>query len=471
MNISKHTGAGSPSLALFVTSASSFMTAFMGSSLNIAIPVISLDFGITAYAASWISSIYLLATAVFLIPVGRLSDRYGRVVFFRIGIILFSAASLLSVFSSSLLSLLIFRIFQGIGSAFLFSTAAAIVVSIYPPEKRGKALGIITASVYTGLSSGPFLGGIITHRAGWESIFLITALIGFVILLPLAFYLTRENVDKIFAHFRFRSFFLLSISILFVLFGFSAAPRLIGFVFLAAGILGWALFYFDQKNSNVQIINFNLISRNKTFRNSNLAALINYSATFAVGFLLSFYFQTVKGLTPESAGIILIIQPVLQALFSPLAGRLSDRIEPGVVASIGMAVIAAGLTGLIFIGPETPNIILMLILSILGFGFAMFSSPNANAIMSSVEKRDYGLASAVMAEMRLIGQAFSMGLVMIIFTIFIGESKVDPSAADSFLLSSRIAFSLFAVLCLPGIYLSVRRGSLHEKREIQTEDK
>jgi len=203
-----------------------------------------------------------------------------------------------------------------------------------------------------------------------------------------------------------------------------------------------------------------LFQRNRTFAFSSLAALINYAATFAVAFLLSLYLQYIKGLSPQGAGLALVCQPVTMALFSPIAGRLSDRIEPAVIASLGMALTTVGLILLIFLSHSTPIGYVVVSLITLGFGFALFSSPNMNAIMSSVEKRYYGVASGAVATMRLIGQMVSMATATLAFSLLMRNASISPDTYDAFLSSVRWIFSIFSGLCLVGIYFSFNRGAL-----------
>jgi MFS family permease len=205
----------------------------------------------------------------------------------------------------------------------------------------------------------------------------------------------------------------------------------------------------------------NMFSNNRTFTFSNLAALINYSATFAVSFLLSLYLQYIKGLPPQSAGMVLVAQPFVMTVFSPLAGRLSDRVEPRVVASIGMTLTTIGLILFTFLDNETSLAFIVFNLILLGFGFAMFSSPNTNAIMTSVEKRYYGIASGTLGTMRLVGQMLSMGIAMLLFAIFIGRAQITPEYYSLFIESVNVAFMIFSVLCFIGIFASLARGKVH----------
>jgi MFS family permease len=245
------------------------------------------------------------------------------------------------------------------------------------------------------------------------------------------------------------------------MYGLSLLPGPLGAVLIAAGVAGLGIFVAWELRSRTPVLNIHLFAHNRPFAFSNLAALINYSATSAVTFLLSLYLQYIKALTPQQAGLVLIAQPIVQATFSPVAGRLSDRIEPRIVASLGMAITAIGLGLLILISATTPLWTIVARLLLLGFGFALFSSPNMNAIMGSVDRLFYGIASGTLATMRLIGQMLSQGIATLLFALFIGRVEITPEAYPLFLASARMAFTVFAALCVGGIFASLTRGKIH----------
>jgi MFS family permease len=242
--------------------------------------------------------------------------------------------------------------------------------------------------------------------------------------------------------------------------GLGRLPGGMGALLAATGLAVLAAFIIWETKAPSPLLDIGLFRRNTVFAFSNLAALINYSATTASGFLLSLYLQEIKGLTPQQAGLVLIAQPAMMALFSPLAGRLSDRVEPRNLASTGMAVSAAGLFMLTGLGAGTPTSLVVAALLVLGFGFALFSSPNTNAVMGAVEKRSLGVASAVLGTMRLTGGMLSMGAAMLIFNLFIGKVRITPEVHPQFLSASRIAILFFAVLCVGGVFASHARGRL-----------
>jgi MFS family permease len=253
---------------------------------------------------------------------------------------------------------------------------------------------------------------------------------------------------------------LLGVTLIAVMLGLSRLPQAVGGVLLLAGAA--AAVFFVRLESRIQnpVLNMALFRDNPVFGFSNLAALINYSATFAVGFLVSLYLQYFKGLSPQKAGLILIAQPVVMAVFSPAMGRLSDRIEPRILASAGMAFSVIGLLAMSFLGPGTRFGFIVGALMLLGFGFALFSSPNTNAVMSSVDKRFYGVASATLGTMRMTGQMLSMGTALLIFALFLGKARITPDVFPQFLSAVRTAFWFFAALCLLGVFASMKRGRL-----------
>ncbi|MEM3406621.1 MAG: MFS transporter [Nitrososphaerota archaeon] len=448
---------------LIVTSLGSFLTTFMSSSINIALPSIGKEFLIDAILLSWVTTSYLLAITVFLVPFGRIADMYGKKKIFTYGIFIYSFSSLFCVFSFSAILLVILRILQGIGGAMIFSTGIAILTSAFPMGERGQALGINIAATYLGLSLGPFIGGLLTQYFGWRSIFITNMLLGLIIIILTIWKIKGEWVEAKGEKFDFIGSIIYSFILIAIIYGFSLLPTIIGISLVLMGILGILILIKWEKRIENPILNVNLFKNNIVFTFSNIAALINYSATFAVSFLLSLYLQYIKGFDPKNAGLILVSQPIVQAVFSPLAGKLSDRIEPRIIASIGMMITTIGLSFLIFLNEETLLEFIIASLILLGFGFALFSSPNTNAIMSSVEKKYYGVASAILATMRSIGQTFSMGISTLIFTIYIGNVQITQEYYQIFLESIKVAFIIFSFLCFIGVFASFARGKINKK--------
>ncbi len=427
---------------------------FMGSALNLAIPYINKELELTAVTVGWLQTIYLLSTAIFQIPSARIADIVGRKKIFILGLLFFFLSSLFSGFANSGTLLLIHRFIMGVGSAMMFSTSNAILVSKTPPQMRGKALGINTAAVYFSLASAPIIGGGLTQYFGWKSIFFASALISFIAMVGAVFYI-KDNwkTDKQYS-FDYWGATLYAIGLSALIYGFSTLPQTQGFILTLGG--AFLLFYFGyyEKKQESPVFNIELFLGNRVFRMSLLSALINYSSTFAVSFMLSIYLQYARGLSPRDAGLILVAQPIIMTLVTIKAGSLSDRKSPTILATIGMFIVFIGLICLIFLSATTHFAYIITILIVLGFGFGLFSSPNTNVIMGSVTKKDYSGASASMGTMRLTGQAFSMGLAMLAFSMTIGNNSFENVEARYLISAMRITFIISSILCLIGVYTS-----------------
>jgi len=246
------------------------------------------------------------------------------------------------------------------------------------------------------------------------------------------------------------------------MYGFSLLPQESSYIPLAAGAAGLAAFLWVESRARNPVLDINLFRSNMMFTFSNLATFINFSATYAVNYLLSLYLQYLKGLSPIDAGLVLIASPVVQAFCSPVAGRLSDRIEPGKLASVGMAVTVLGLLPFILLDGFTSILFVVCGLAVLGFGLSLFASPNTNAIMSSVDSKYYGVASSTTGTMRLTGQMLSMGITMILFAVNIGQIEIRPEVYPQLLASVHSAFIIFSVLCVLGVFASLvgdRKGA------------
>jgi len=451
---------GIKKFVLMITTGAAFLSPFGISSVNIALPSIGREFLMDAILLSWVTTSYLLTSAMFLVPFGKIADIYGRRKIFTYGILLFTLSSLGSAISTSGTMLIGFRVLQGIGAAATYCVGAAILTSVFPSRELGKVFGINLAAVYIGYSVGPFLGGFLTHHLGWRTIFLVNVLLGFTIIFSIFWKLREEWHEAREERFDLAGSIIYSIALLLIMYGFSQLSTVRGLWFILPGVL--AIFAFVKWETKVEnpVLEISLFRNNRVFAFSNLAALINYSATFAVTFLLSLYLQYIKALTPETAGLILLPQPVTQAFFSPFAGRLSDRIEPRIIASIGMALTAVGLFLFIFLGEKTTVAFIVGTLILLGFGFALFSSPNTNAVMSSVENRFYGVASGTIGTMRMMGMVLSMGITILIFSVYIGKVRMAPEYYPVFLRCTKIAFTFFTVLCIGGTLASLSRGNV-----------
>ncbi|PIE56552.1 MAG: MFS transporter [Desulfobulbus propionicus] len=450
---------------LFVTSLTSFIGPFMISSVNVALPAIQKELGIDAVLLSWIATAYLLSVAVVLVPAGKIGDIYGRKRVFVTGLLTLSLASLLAALSKGIFLLMLSRILQGAGAAMSVTTGMAILTSVFPPQERGRVIGIYVAAVYIGLSAGPLVGGIMTQHLGWRSIFVLLVPMGLAAVALTLRFLKQEWKDEKIGALDIMGSCLYGTAIMALVWGATQIPSSTGILSGAVGLAGLVLFYRHQQRVAFPVMEVTLFKKNKTFTFSSLAALLNYSATYAVTFLMSLYLQYIKGMSPRDAGLVLMSQPLLMALFSPLAGRLSDRIDPRLLATGGMFCTLLGVLFFTGLTAETPLGLILANLVLLGFAFALFSSPNMSTIMGSVDLRHYTAASGTVATMRLLGQMTSMAIATLVLAWIMGPVTIGEEHHDRFLVAVRTIFACSALLCTAGISFSWFRGNLRGGRE------
>jgi Major Facilitator Superfamily. len=333
----------------------------------------------------------------------------------------------------------------------------AILTSVFKPGERGRAMGINLTATYLGLSCAPPIGGLLTQYLGWRSIFAFLVPFGVISLILIQRRIKVEWAEAVGERFDWRGSLIYGIALASFMWGFSRLPSSLGWICIMIGVLmAFVFLNFENRISN-PVFDVRLILRNRVFAFSGIAALINYSATSAIGFFISLYLQYLKGLDARITGLVMISQPIAMMLLSPVAGKLSDKRNPGFIASIGMGITASGLILLCFITEATPNYIIVLLLLLMGIGFGLFSSPNSNAIMSSVEKRHLGVASGVVGTMRMVGQMMSMGIAMMLISLYIGKQTINPSTYPGLISAMRTGFVIFSILSVLGVFASLAR--------------
>lgn len=446
---------------LLTVSLSSFATPLISSGVNIALPYISLDFAIPASHIGWVQTSFLMAYAIFLFPFGKLSDRIGKQNIFMMGLSSQLIGFVIAGLSTSLPMLLVGMALGGLGSAQVFSVAIPLLTTNFPRQERGKVIGINTAVVYTALAIGPFIGGVLISAFDWHSIFWIllpTVALAFVLAikvipkLPKAVPNTTKPFDGLGA-----VVYIIAASL--VLVGISRITEgSDALIMLFIGIIISVLFLWWEIKQPDPLFPIHIFIENKLFRNSSLAALINYGSSFAVVLLLSFYLQSVRDFSSFEAGAILVAQPLVMAVLTPFTGKLSDRIDPRILATVGMAMTAISLFAFSILTSTTPLWVIIGILIFLGCGFSLFSSPNMNSIMSSVPDTQAGIASATAGSMRVFGQVVSMSAVMVAFAAILGSVVISPEVAVPLLKAISIVFTTLGFLCTGGIWFSYARG-------------
>jgi EmrB/QacA subfamily drug resistance transporter len=444
--------------ALTVSMISAVVNSLMNSSLNVALPSIGKEFSMNAVILGWIATAMMLSSSVFVVPFGRLADILGRKKLMAAGSLIFALGSLLAAISINGVMLISVRVVQGIGSAMIFGTGMAILTSVFPPEKKGWALGWNVAAVYFGLTAGPFIGGLMTMKWGWRSIFWLNAVLGIASVTVLLTMLKGEWADAKGEKFDLRGSVILGGTVLCLIYGLMKITSFSGVMLFAAGIMLFVIFIKYEKKQDMPLVNVRLFEKNNAYLFSNIAALINYSAASSVSFLLSLYLQYIKGMSPGKAGLILMAQPLIMVIFSPAAGKFSDTIEPGKVASAGMALTMAGLFSLVFLAENTHVSYIVWALFAIGGGYALFSSPNTNAVMSSIDRKYYGTASSILSTMRQIGMMTGIAVATLMLSVFTGTAKVHGFKPDEFMSALKWSFIVATVLCMFGIFASLARG-------------
>ncbi|MCK4503847.1 MAG: MFS transporter, partial [Desulfuromonadales bacterium] len=386
---------------LFSVCVAHFLMPFMMSAVGVALPTIGREFSASAIQLGMVETTYALSASIFLLAMGRFGDIHGRRKIFQIGLLVFAFSGGLISQAWSIEVIIGLRFLQGMGGAMVMATTTAMVVSAFPPSERGKALGIAIASVYAGISCGPFIGGFLVETLGWRSLFYMILPLGLFVYLITRMKITEEWAESKGEPFDWQGAIIYGLSILLLVYGVSHLSQgwwAWGWLILGNG--GLLIFLRIEASTTFPLLNINLLRKNRVFALSNLAALFNYAATFGVTFFLSLYLQYVKGMGPQQAGMILIIQPVVQTFFSPFCGKLSDRVPAALVATSGMAFCAIGLAIATRLSAESSLTVIFLLLIFLGMGFALFSAPNISMIMGSVEPRYLGIASGLNASMR-----------------------------------------------------------------------
>lgn len=444
--------------ALAMVIASAFGNALMHSSVTVALPAIARAFTLDAVLLAWVPLIFLLTSAAAVLSCGRLADMYGRKRVFAIGSVGFAVSSLLLAVAPDASALIALRGLQGASAAMLYATQTAILTSVYPPQERGRVLGLLAAAVYFGLTCGPLIGGWLIEVFGWRAAFV--AHLPFTLLVLVAV-LPRVRGDWAAAtrgRFDWGAALLYAAAIASLMFGVAALPLRSALVGIGGGLGLMLVFLRHQYGRTDPLLNVRLLFGNRVFGLSSLAALLMYSTTFSILVLISLYLQYLKALTPAAAGLVMLAQPLMVALISPLSGRLSDRVEARLLASAGIGVTALGLLLLSRLEPTTSLSYLVLCLLLTGSGFGLFGSPNISAIMGAAGRGELGQAGGTAATMRILGQLCSMGIVAMAFALTIGQVEIAPATYPALMRALELSFLAATALCVPAAWCSLARG-------------
>ncbi|MBQ7927649.1 MAG: MFS transporter [Methanobrevibacter sp.] len=438
---------------IFVSFITSFFAVFLSSGIVLGVPAIANEFGMNNVVQNWIPTIALLVVAVFTLPAGQISGKYGIKKSLIVGVGIFLIASIGGALSFSTETFLLFRVIQGIGMAFLNVSAMAMVVQAINPKNRGKALGFTVTGIYLAGSLSPVFCGFLVYNLGWRSMFyFVIPFLALCIILMLVKipgeWKTYENnkIDSV-------GYIIYGIGIVLFIYGFTNLMNTAGIISTIAGICLLVIFGYYELNTDSPAFNMNLF-KNMKFTSSNIAALCSYLAIAAITTLLNYHFQYVRGWNAQISGLLLIITPLIMAIIAPNAGKLSDRIHPQKLAAIGMAIATMTLVIMLFLDASTPLYLIVIAMILQGIGMGLFTTPNTNAIMSSVPPNETPNASAAQSAMRTIGQTMSLGLLTLVFAWFMGSLKFSSQYADLIIKSSQIISLICTVICMIAIFAS-----------------
>ncbi|WP_296804249.1 MFS transporter [uncultured Methanobrevibacter sp.] len=438
-------------LISFITS---FFAVFLSNGIIIGVPAIAQEFAMNNVIQNWVPTIFFLVVAVFTVPAGQISGKFGVKKSLLAGVIVYLIASIGACLSISTETFLIFRILQGAGVAFLNVSAMAMVVQAVKPQNRGKALGFTVTGVYLATSLSPVICGFLVHNLGWRSMFyfvvpfLVLCIILMIFKIPQEWKTyEKDKIDKV-------GSVIYGIGILAFIYGFTTLNTQTGLIITILGIVLLIIFGAYELRQKSPVFNMNLF-RNAKFTSSNIAALCSYIAVMVVTTILNYHFQYVRGWDAQMSGLILIITPILMAIMAPNAGKLSDKVHPQKLAALGMGIATVALLILTFLNGSTPLYLVVLAMILQGIGMGLFSSPNMNAIMSSVPPKDAPTASASQATMRTIGQTMSLGLLTLVFAWVMGNLELAPQYASMIVQSSQIICGICTVACVLAIFASL----------------
>jgi len=435
---------------LLVSILVSFLVPYISSSVNIALPEIGKTFALNSILLGWIPSLYLLFNGILLIPFGKIADIYGKKKIITYGLIIFTLASFMSAMAPSSAILFTSRILQGIAAAMIFANVYSLIASVFPTEEKGRALSLSVGTAYIGLSIGPILGGFLTTYFGWQSIFFFAVPFGILSIITViklkGEWLEAQN-DK----FSLSSTIVFALALIGIMYGFSEITTNLGIIALILGSLGFIFFIWLQTKVKNPLIHPQVLF-DRVYVINNLTSLVNYGPGIFTIFLLTLYLQNIRELSPDQTGLLLAVQSIFIAIFSLSVGRLLDYLRPRYIAAIGMALTAIGLTIFLFLEQNTAFELIVLALAIIGSGYGLSAASSTQISVEYIDNKFYGISTATLNTMRVVGQMVGMAVTLAVLNILIGQAHLNPSNYALFIQGCKIPFMIFAILCYVSIY-------------------
>ncbi len=473
-------GRGEPSkwAVLVIVAVGVFMATIDSSIVNISLPSIAHYFGVPlSGTVEWVVIAYLVVVAALLLSVGRLADLIGRKTIWSVGLVIFTVGSALCGLAPTLLLLVAARAFQGIGGALLMAVSPVMLTSAFPPQERGRALGLNAVVVALGVSVGPTVGGFLTEQFTWRAIFYVNLPIGVIGFIATILVL-RDTAARRRSRLDMWGAVLLAVGLATLTLGLSfgqewgwTSPQLLAS--LGTAVVALVALVIVELRVPAPTVDFSLL-RNRVFASANVSLVLSFLALFAVSFLLPFYLEELRGYSAEQAGLLLTPLPLTIAVVAPWSGALADRIGTRWLASIGLALACVGLILISQLGPHdsVPDIIWRLCVT--GLGQGLFQSPNNSALMGAAPRERQGTASGFLATGRVMGQSVSVALAGAIFAgagaaaagsqlaAMQGSHGANPAQVaalqQTFVTGFHSAFVVCAAIAAVGVLTSLVRG-------------
>lgn len=442
---------------LVATSAGIFLAPFASTMLNLALVSIGQEFLVGSHSLGMVNTIFLLASVMSMVPMTRVADIYGLKKVFISGVLIMLVSLFFAALAPSFSLFLLARALMGVGTACLAVTSITMIVNAFPSNKRGWAIGINTTAVYMGTALGPTIGGVVTDIFGWRFLFYALVPLSIISLIMISHFKDEITLGKD-IKMDYKGSVIYMVMILTLMYGMINLPEI--WAFASMGVGGALLFVFLSyvKRAEHPVMKVN-VYKNKVFRRSIIAAFMNYASSYSVSFFFALYLQTIGALSASQAGMIMLLQPLIQVLLTAKAGSLSDSLDKRLLPTLGMSITTLSVFLILFMGTEVNLWYVAMILLLLGLGYGLFSAPNTAAIMSSVSAKDRSLASGSVSLMRQTGMMTSMGIAMCCISVILGSTdNINPSTYGDFINVMKTAFSVCLVMCIIGTFVSWFRG-------------
>ena len=435
-----------------------FITPLLSTMMNLSLVNIGQEFGAGSHQLAYVNTAFLLSSVVFMVPMAKVGDIVGKKRIFMTGVAVIAVTCLVAPFSPDFWFLIACRAVMGLGSACIVTTSVSMITDVFPHENRGGAIGLQTMCVYIGLAAGPVVGGLLNDAFGWHSLFYIIVPIAVVAVVCMMAFRSEIRPDEG-GRFDSKGSVLYGIAIVLSMGGMINLPETWAYAMLVVGVLFLAVFVWSQLRTPHHLLNVRLF-KGRVFSGSCLATFMNYASSYSISYFLALYLQSIGNLTATEAGMLMLVQPAIQAVLTPYFGRLSDRqADKRVLPTVGLVISAFGIATILTYGVGTPLSTVVVTQIIIGIGFSMFSAPNTSIIMGSVDPRETGEASAMVAVMRQTGMMVSMGIAMLFISVIMGSAdNLFPETYDSFITVMRCSFGVCVAMCIVGAVVSLFRG-------------